>query len=302
MLRKGVIVAKVIIQKPVVKYVAETHKGEKINKDTSDIKTLKSMMPLRLNLLEIDNGEVHFIDYNVNPHVDVLVSDIYISGTNLTNIRDTSNLLPAKLSFAAKFYGGDFKMSADANLVKKYPTFQMKSELKGLNMVHLNDFFKAYGNFDVKKGSFGLVTEFAAKNGQFGGYIKPFMKDFEVTDWKKGESIGDKLWKSLIGTGVKILENKKTKTVASKVPVNGSFENANTNIWEAISLVLRNAFIQALRPSFDNTININNLKEKDKKTFLEKIFGSGEKNEKKSNSEKDKKDKKNTNEKKNNKD
>jgi hypothetical protein len=36
---------------------------------------------------------------------------------------------------------------------------------------------------------------------------------------------------------------------------------------------LRNAFLHALKPSVDNSININNLKEGGKKTFLEKVFG-----------------------------
>ncbi|MEJ0057202.1 MAG: hypothetical protein WDN75_17035 [Bacteroidota bacterium] len=51
----------------------------------------------------------------------------------------------------------------------------------------------------------------------------------------------------------------------------------------AITTIIRNAFIQALQPAIDNEINIasvDNPKE-EKKTFLQKVFGGGKKEEKK---------------------
>ena len=64
-------------------------------------------------------------------------------------------------------------------------------------------------------------------------------------------------------------------------------------MWNAISFVLRNAFVNALQPSIDHTITLGDVEavEPEKKTFLQKIFGKDDKeNEKKSDKNADKKE------------
>jgi hypothetical protein len=161
------------------------------------------------------------------------------------------------------------------------PTFDLSAKFTDVNLALLNDVLQAYGNFDVKKGTFSLYTEFAAKNGSFGGYVKPTIKDLDVVQWNKEEgNLGQIIWETLIGSGLEIVQNQKTETLATKLPINGKFSDPNVNTWRAISFVLRNAFFNALRPTIDNTINLSTLKEDGKKTFLERIFGSKEKKEK----------------------
>jgi hypothetical protein len=144
--------------------------------------------------------------------------------------------------------------------------------------VQLNDFLRAYGNFDVKKGNFGLYTEFAAKEGTFGGYVKPIVKDLDVVQWNKEEGdLGQILWESIVGAAAEALQNQRTETLGTKIPITGRFKDPETNTWRAVSYVLRNAFVQALKPSIDASINIYKLDENDKKTLLEKIFGEGKK-------------------------
>ena len=77
----------------------------------------------------------------------------------------------------------------------------------------------------------------------------------------------------MVASTAEVLQNQKKDQLATKVNINGTFDNAKPNTWRAISFVLRNAFLQALKPSVDNSININNLNEGGKKTFLEKVFG-----------------------------
>jgi hypothetical protein len=166
------------------------------------------------------------------------------------------------------------------NPLKKQPTFELETELKNMDMTAINEFFKTYGNFEVKKGKFSLYAEFAGKEGSFGGYIKPFITDFEVKKYKGNDELKQRIWKMLVGTAMKILENPKTDKVATKIPFSGQFSDPEINIWKAIHYVLRNAFVQALRPSIENTINVNKLEDDSKKTLLEKVFGDGDKRSK----------------------
>ena len=64
----------------------------------------------------------------------------------------TIKALPARANATAKAYGGNFKLKVDFDALQEKPTFDMTAEFTNLNLVLLNDFLKAYGNFDVKKG------------------------------------------------------------------------------------------------------------------------------------------------------
>jgi hypothetical protein len=166
-----------------------------------------------------------------------------------------------------------------------------------VDLVEMNPFFKAYGNVKVEKGTFGLYTEMAGKDGMFKGYVKPVIKDIKV---KTGEgSFSDKLWEAVVSGATDLLKNSKVDQVATKVPLQGRFEKPKTELWTAIAYVLRNAFIYALRPSIDQEVNIGNVKEpEEKEGFFKRLFGKKTKEdmpektvEKEEKSEKKKKEK-----------
>jgi hypothetical protein len=290
---KGSIVGEIYVDDPVLNFVKGKHKNEDVNADTTDFRvTIKKLMPLTVNHFEIRNGQIHYIDKYSSPQVDVAMKNLQVKADNLSNVNDSAKLLPAKLVAEGDVYKGKFNLNVDFNAFEKQPTFDLNANLKNIDMVSLNPFFKAYAKFQVDQGNLGLYTEFAAKNGDFKGYVKPIIKDLKVK--KEGDFV-DIVWENIVGGIAKILENRKKEQVATKVPIEGKFDNPDTGLWTAINYVLRNAFVYALRPSIDNEINIGKVEEKDtNKTLLQKIFGGKDKKddkEKNSGNEKDKADK-----------
>jgi hypothetical protein len=271
----GAIVGEIGVEKPVVNFVKEKHKGEDVKADTADFAQLvDDLMPVTINRFDINDGQVHYIDPEAKPLLDISLKKINLTARNLTTVTNKKDLLPATMKGSAEAYEGKFTLNVKFNALAKDPTFDLNTEMKGLNLVLLNNFLREYGNFDVKKGTFSMYGEFAAKNGRFGGYVKPILKDLDVVQWNKEEGdLPQILWETAVGTAAELLQNQREEQLATKIPINGSFDNTHVNKWRAISYVLRNAFLQALRPSIDNEININNLKGEDKKTFLERAFG-----------------------------
>lgn len=274
----GAVVGEIFVSKPVLNFVKGAHKGEDVKQDTADFRQLiDDLMPIKVNRFDISDGEIHYIDQNTSPKIDISMKDINATATNLSNVNEENELLPATLVTTGQAYEGRFSLNVKMDALAKQPTFDLNTEMQNLNLVKLNDFLRAYGNFDVKKGIFNMYAEFAGKNGNFGGYVKPMLKDMDVVQWNKEEgNVPQILWESLVGLAKEVLENKRTDQVATKVPIHGTFEDPKVNLWKAISFILRNAFLHALKPSIDNSININKMKE-DNPTLLEKLFSKDKK-------------------------
>ena len=275
---KGAVLAKIFVNSPLLIIVNKNAVKEKAKKtaDTTSIqKLITSYLPLTINRFEIFDGKVQYTDFNIKPTLNLVIENIDIVVENLSNVENKSSSLPAKLTARATMYEGKWDLQVFFNVLKRYPTFDMKLKLNDVNMVLLNDFLGEYGNFEIESGKLSIFSEFAGKEGNFGGYVKPFVKDFKVKKMKEEKDFKTIAWEMIVGTAMKIFKNDKTDKVATKIQLNGTFKNTNINIWEAITQILTNAFISALNPSIDNSININKLKEepKKKKNFIEKILG-----------------------------
>jgi hypothetical protein len=275
-LLKGKLAGEIKVDQPKLNFVKGRHKDEDVKQDTTDFRDMiRDLMPLKINRFEIRDGEIHYIDPYSKPRIDVLMSNIKCVATNLTNADDSSKVLPASLKATADVYSGGLELNMKLDPLNKQPTFDMNANVTAVDMTRLNDFFKAYGNFDVKQGSFGLYTEFAAKEGKFKGYVKPLLKELDIVQWNKEEgNLGQKLWESVVGVVGEVFENQPREQVATKVPIEGTFDNPEISLWNAVAYVLRNAFVYALKPSIDQTIDIGKVEDVDvKKPLLQQIFG-----------------------------
>lgn len=272
---KGKLVGEIETSDPELNFVRGKHKNENLKTDQTDFqRLLHSLMPLKVNRFNIVYGKIHYIDNASKPKINIGLKDVYIEAQNISNVVDKDKLLPSKVEARASAYEGDLHLKAAFDGLAKTPTFDMNAELKNLNLVLLNDLLQAYGNFDVKNGRVGIYTEFAGKNGEFGGYVKPLIKDLDVVQWNKEEgNFGQILWEAFIGGFAELLQNQKKEQLATKVPIAGKFEDPDINMWSTISYLLRNAFVHALKPSIDNTINFRRIAEEKDKGFIEKIFG-----------------------------
>ncbi len=275
----GSLVGELVFNTPKLVFTKDKTEIGDVKKDTNDFrKILKDFMPLKINRFEVNHGSVHYADEGATPKVDISVQDAYILAQNLKNTDDNKTALPSPVTAHANVYGGTLSLNMKMNALAKKSTFDLNADVKNTNLVMLNPFLKAYGGFDVNKGTFGLYTEFAAKDGKYKGYVKPVIKDLDVVGPEdRNDKFFQKVWENVVGLTGKILNNPKKDQIATKVPIEGEFGKSNTNIIDAIWELLRNAFIQALMPSIDNQINLSSVgkDDNDHKTLLQKVFGGG---------------------------
>lgn len=281
----GSIVGELVFENPTVKFVKEKVEPKDLRNDSTDFKQLlDGFMPLQVNRFEINNGSIHYVDPASKPKVDIAMTNLNVLALNLKNSYDSATLLPARVTANAEIYDGTFTFNMNLNPLSEQPTFDMNAEVKNTNLVKLNEFFQAYAKVDINKGTFGLYTEVAAKKGNFAGYVKPLIKDLDVLGKEdRDDNLFRKLWEGLVGSVAEVFQNQSKDQLATKIPFEGSFKSPDTNTWYAISRVLQNAFIRAIQPSIDNEINIASVDnpKKEKKTFLQKVFGKKDNDKKK---------------------
>lgn len=203
--------------------------------------------------------------FHSDPKVNVYIQELNAVATNLTNSEKISKSLAATLDASGlALKSGRFKLHAEIDPYEKKPTFNLDFELKGLNLVSLNDFLRAYGKFDVHKGTFSVYSEVAASKGRFEGYLKPLLKDVEVVRWKediKKKPFFKLVWKVIVGAVKDIFTNPSKDQVATKIPFSGKLDNPDVGTWPSIWGLVKNAFIQALMPGLDQTIKLKEANE-----------------------------------------
>jgi hypothetical protein len=285
----GAIDGKIRVEHPVLNFVkgpTEATSQTKVDSNWTDV--VSKLMPLKINRLEINGGEIHYRDFSSNPKVDIFTKQVHIVAENLSNAKHAKEILPSTAELTASVYGGEAKLHMRLNALSNIPVFEAKAELTSLDITNLNDFLQAYGKFDVKKGTISIYMEAATKDNVIKGYVKPIIKDLRVVNWEKDKAHPMKIaWEAVIGSVAWVFKNHGKDQQATKIEFEGSLKSPSINIWEIVAQVLHNAFIQALYPSLENSVSINSVNtaaapEKKPKTFLGKVFkGSGHKKGKK---------------------
>lgn len=219
--------------------------GQEKTGESSIPQMLQSVMPFELARFEARDGAFVFQDKD-HPDQRFEVSDLLLIVEDLTNVGDER----AKARAEAKVMdSGTAELKMTLLPTAEQPTFDLSFELKKLSMPSLNPFLRAQAGVDVDQGTFELFSEAHAKNGGFAGYVKPFLKDVEMGK-RKGGGVKKKVKEAVAGTAVKALESDDTKAVATRIEFKGKFGNPKTDVWTAVIEVLRNAFVEALKPRF----------------------------------------------------
>ena len=276
---KGEIVSEMDFYSPALRFTEGKAEPEQLEKDTNDFRRmLKTFTPFKVNRFEVHDGKIQYLDNTVTPVVDIQLDNAHILARNLSNVEDTS-LLPAVVKANADVYGGSLDFNMRINALAEHPTYDMNAEVKNANLARLNDFFKAYADFDVNKGTLGLYMEVAAKDRKFLGYVKPVIKDLDVVGPEdRKDSVLRKIWEGLVGFAADLVTNPRTEQLATKIPLVGEYGEKKVGVWYAILAALRNGFIQSIYPALDYQVTIGtveavDLEEEKKEGFFKKIFG-----------------------------
>ncbi len=209
---------------------------------------------LKAREVALTNSELKFLNDAANPHYRIVISDANMRATNLSNHLSAG---PAKFQFDGKLMGsGNATLSGVLRPEHQGPDFDFDLASRDTDLTSLNDLLRAYGKFDVAAGKVSVFSQVTVKDHYVSGYVKPLFTDIKVYSSQKDakQPILHQAYELAIGGAAKLLKNRKTQQVATKVDISGPVNAPNVDPWQALGQFLANAFVNAIAPGFDREV------------------------------------------------
>ncbi|HVT34310.1 MAG TPA: DUF748 domain-containing protein [Nevskiaceae bacterium] len=214
---------------------------------------LENLLPIRLDEVQVADGEVTFHNFISNPPVDLHATGVQAVVTNLTNVRGQGRR-PAEFKARAAILGeAPMETSARFDPFGHFDDFAFEVKVTRIELPRLNDLLRAYALLDVKAGEGEFVMQLDAAHGRVSGYAKPLFHDIEVLNPK--EDVKNPLkfaWKTVAATLINIFKNHKHDQFGTRIPIEGPIDQPKTSALAAIGGILHNAFVQAFKPEFED--------------------------------------------------
>jgi hypothetical protein len=132
------------------------------------------------------------------------------------------------------------------------PDFDVHLRMEGAELPALNPVLRADSGMDVAKGRLSVYSELTVKDGRVDGYLKPLVQDLQVYERAKDRDkpLGKRVQAHLLQFLAGLLKNRDTGKVATVARISGPVDQPGFSEWEAIRKMIRNGFLQAIRPGF----------------------------------------------------
>ena len=232
---------------------AESSRMKIVKADAAKVNNAPGVQ-LRAREVALTNSELKFLNNSANPHYQLVITNGNMRATNLSNHLSEG---PAKFQFNGKLMGsGDATLSGVLRPEHQGPNFDFDLASRDTDLTSLNDLLRAYGKFDVAAGKVSVFSQVTVKDHYVSGYVKPLFTDVKVYDSRKDakKPLLHKAYEVVIGGAAKLLKNRSTQQVATKVDISGPVKNITVDPWQAIGQFVVNAFINAIVPGFDHEV------------------------------------------------
>ncbi|MDO8954545.1 MAG: DUF748 domain-containing protein [Gammaproteobacteria bacterium] len=248
-----------ILDQPNVHFIAEAPASKTESETTATQAwqlSMQQLLPLKIDTIVIHNGTVHYQNRIEQPEFDISLNNIEATLSGLQQAPTDAQPLPAYLHVDAKaFNQAAVFIYLHFNPQASTPTFKLEASMENLQLNQLDDFLQHYTKLQAKTGTFNFYLEAAAKDNKITGYIKPYLMGvkLKVPPEDQHNSL-KKAYKSVVQTATKILKNNDTANVATKLDLSGDIDDPDASIWSTVVNLLQNAFLQALLPGIDHSI------------------------------------------------
>jgi uncharacterized protein DUF748 len=220
--------------------------------ETIDLgEVLRKITPLEVDHIDILDGQVAFVDTSRKERPELWMHDLELSIENLTTRVHLTEGRPVLLTARATVArSGTLSMFLTVDPFEKGLTFSGRAALVGLQTAELYRFVEPATNVQAPEGTVDMFIEFDCRNGELTGGVKPVLKNVKVKPDDKGVFTVLKAW--IADLAVKVFSDRVPgrNAVATVVPIKGTLNGPDVQVWPTIFGVLRNAFVEGLTSGY----------------------------------------------------
>lgn len=207
---------------------------------------LEKIIPIRVDRIEAKDCEFLLTDATDGALPQFWVSEVQLVVDNLVTRKSLDEDVPLMLTMRALVAKtGVLKVLATANLHAEKPAFTGQAQLDGLRLESLYSWTSAKLGLSAK-GDLNVFVNFNSAEGKLNGDVKVIARNIEV-DAATGK-LTDELKATIATLAVKVLSDRVEgrEAIATVLPLRGTLEKVEAQVWPTILGVIRNAFVQAL--------------------------------------------------------
>ena len=226
---------------------------------------IDDLTPFEINHLSVNGGKVSYVDYSASSDINLYIDDIRAEITNLRNVYKKNVALPSNLSIQGNSIGhGKLVINGRGNILKKIPDFDLDFKLENASLAAFNDYTRDTVGIDFVTGEIDVYSELAAANGQVTGYVKPIITKMQMIEIGKEINPLHLIWESIVSAFMKIFKNHPQDQFALRIPIEGSIDDPEGNMWIGFWSIFSNAFIHAFPRATDGSIDFKHALEENR--------------------------------------
>jgi hypothetical protein len=219
---------------------------------------LNILIPAEVDEIQIHNCTVTFRNFVSSPRVDLKMTDVNSTVTNLSKAQSGNGSRVATLHTTATVLGdAPLETNADFDPANRFGDFSYHIHVTHIQLVRANDLARAYTGLDFAAGTGDFTMELKARNGQLEGYAEPVFKDMQLFSWKKDVEQEKKgpvklLYEAAAQGVVSLLKNQSDNQLVTRVPISGRIDDSKVGKPQAIFNVVHSSFVQAYKAQLDH--------------------------------------------------
>lgn len=250
---RGRVVAEADFRNPALHFVDSETGASQAGTGTDWRQAIQQLVPIRIDRLDIHNGQLHFHNFQSSPPVHLIMTELTGGFTNLTNADRSEDQIPARFHLdGLVLEDAQLELHGKLDPLGDFRDFTLSMKITEIELSRVSDLTEAYGNFDIESGNGSFIMELEAREGQLDGYAKPLLDNVVILDLEKDLEKGvlSAVWEALVGGLGRIFRNHPTDRIASQIEIRGNLDEREISAWQAFLSVLRNAFVDAYQAQF----------------------------------------------------
>ncbi|WP_417549360.1 DUF748 domain-containing protein [Methylophaga sp.] len=252
-LLKGRVVADVDLIDAEIHLVDEETEDNTPDTESTWRQSVQEIIPLQIEQLNIENGEIHFHNFTSDPQVHLVFYQLDGEITNLSNADRSDGLEYANFDVQGQVLdSASARLNGRLDPLGDFHNFELQLKITGINLTKLNEVSEAYGNFNFKSGNGDFVMELQAEDAQLTGYAKPVMDNVEIFDLEKDleDGVFSAVWQAIVGAFGQIFRNEPRDRIATQIEIRGNLDDPDVSAWQAFLAIIQNAFVNAFESDF----------------------------------------------------